>query len=72
MDGNELRPVANNKSEWARRVRELRDEQGYQILTHTDRDDLKPGQYVMISAERKEAAERAISKETRIVPRRVV
>ena len=65
MDGNELRPVANNKSEWTRRVRELRDEQGYQILTHTDRDDLKPGQYVMISAERKEAAERAISKETR-------
>ncbi len=65
MDGDELRPVANNKSEWGRRVRELRDEQGYQILTHTDRADLKPGQYVMISAERKEAAERAISKETR-------
>jgi len=65
MDGNELRPVANNKSEWGRRVRELRDEQGYQILTHSDRADLKPGQYVMISAERKEASERAISKETR-------
>ena len=44
---------------------ELRDEQGYQILTDTDRADLKPGQYVMISAERKEASERAISKETR-------
>ncbi|HQT87630.1 MAG TPA: HNH endonuclease [Acidiphilium sp.] len=65
MDGDELRPVANNRSEWARRVRELRDEQGYQILSHTDRADLKPGQYVMISPERKEAAERAISKETR-------
>jgi hypothetical protein len=65
MDGNELRPVANNKSEWARRVRELRDEQGYQILTHSDRADLKPGQYVMVSDERKEASERAISKDTR-------
>jgi hypothetical protein len=65
MDGSELRPVANNASEWGRRVRELRDEQGYQILTHSDRADLKPGQYVMVSPERKEAAERAISKETR-------
>jgi 5-methylcytosine-specific restriction endonuclease McrA len=65
MDGNELRPVANNKSEWARRIRELRDEQGYQILTHSDRVDLKPGQYIMTSDERKVAAERAISKETR-------
>lgn len=65
MGSEELRGVANNASEWARRTRELRDEQGYQILTHTDRADLKPGQYVMISAERKEATERAISKETR-------
>ncbi len=65
MDGDELRPIALNKSEWARRVRELRDEQGYQILTHSDRSDLKPGQYMMISPERVEAAERAISKETR-------
>ena len=65
MDGDELRPIANNRSEWARRIRELRDEQGYQILTHSDRADLNPGQYVMISPERKEAAERAISKETR-------
>ncbi len=65
MDGAELRPVANNTSEWARRVRELRDELGYQILTHTDRSDLRPGQYVMVSAERKIAAGRGISKETR-------
>lgn len=65
MDGDELRPVANNASEWGRRIRELRDEQGYQILTHTDRADLRPGQYVMVSTERKEASERAISKETR-------
>ena len=42
MDSNELREVADNQSEWARRVRELRTEQGYQILTHNDRSDLKP------------------------------
>lgn len=65
MDGDELRRIANNRSEWARRTRELRDEYGYQILTHTDRADLRPGQYVMISAERKKASERSISKETR-------
>jgi hypothetical protein len=64
VKGPELAPVAG-ASEWGRRVRELRDEQGYQILTHNDRADLKPGQYVMISAERREAGERAISKETR-------
>ena len=64
MDSEELAPVAG-ASEWGRRVRELRDEQGYQILTHNDRADLRPGQYVMISAERREAGERAISKETR-------
>ena len=45
MDSEELRQVANNQSEWARRVRELRNEEGYQILTHNDRSDLKPGQY---------------------------
>ena len=65
MDGDELRPIAQHASEWGRRVRELRDELGYQILTHTDRADLKPGQYVLMSAERRQASERAISKETR-------
>ena len=65
MEGSELRPIANHKSEWARRIRELRDELGYQILTHADRADLKPGQYLMVSPERNTSSERAISKETR-------
>ena len=64
MDSDELREVSG-QSEWARRVRELRDELGYQILTHNDRVDLKPGQYVLIASERLEAQERTISKETR-------
>ena len=43
MDSDELRVVANNQSEWARRVRELRTEEGFLILTHNDRSELKPG-----------------------------
>jgi hypothetical protein len=31
MDSDELRAVADNQSEWARRVRELRTEEGFQI-----------------------------------------
>ena len=65
MDGDELRPVSGNISEWARRVRELRTEEGYQILTHNDRSDLKPGQYLLETAKPEPAFERSISKETR-------
>lgn len=34
-------------SEWARRVRELRDEESWPIITHNDSAALKPGQYVL-------------------------
>ena len=47
MDSDELRAVADNQSEWARGVRELRTEEGYLILTHNDRSELKPGQYLL-------------------------
>lgn len=43
MDSEELRVVVDNQSEWARRIRELRTEEGYLILTHNDRSELKPG-----------------------------
>ena len=65
MDSDELRSVADNQSEWARRVRELRTEEGYLILTHNDRSELKPGQYLLETAKPQPAFERAISKETR-------
>ena len=65
MDSVELRAVAENQSEWARRVRELRTEEGYLILTHNDRSELKPGQYLLETAKPQPAFERAISKETR-------
>lgn len=35
-------------SEWARRVRELREDEGWKILTHNDRADLKPGEYLLV------------------------
>lgn len=65
MDSEELRAVAENQSEWARRVRELRTEEGYQILTHNDRSELKPGQYLLENPKPMPAFERAISRETR-------
>lgn len=65
MDSTELREVAGGISEWARRVRELRTEEGYLILTHNDRADLKPGQYLLESAKPQPAFAREISKETR-------
>lgn len=65
MDSDELRDVAGGITEWARRVRELRTEEGYQIQTHNDRNDLKPGQYILTTPKPQPAFERAISKETR-------
>jgi len=65
MTSDELREVSGNQSEWARRVRELRTEEGFQILTHNDRSELKPGQYLLETPKPEPAFERAISKETR-------
>jgi len=50
VHGDELRYVAKGKSEWGRRVRELRTEDGWQVHTHWNgRPDLKPGVYVLES-----------------------
>ena len=64
LDSDTLQEVAG-VSEWARRIRELRNEEGYQILTHNDRSDLKPGQYRLEDASPQPAFAREISKETR-------
>ena len=64
LTSEELSKVAQ-ASEWARRVRELRDEEGYRILTHNDRNDLKPGQYLLIDPKPIQATVRAMSKEIR-------
>lgn len=64
MNSEELRTVAGT-SEWGRRMRELRTEEGYQILTHNDRSDLKPGEYLLEDAKPLPAFSRNLSKELR-------
>ncbi len=65
IDGKEIQKASGWASESKRRVRELRDEDGYQILTNKDRADLKQGQYLMQTTKRRPAFSRGISKETR-------
>jgi hypothetical protein len=65
MESDELREASGNASEWGRRIRELRTEEGYQILTNNDRSDLRPGQYLLLNPKPLPAFERGISKETR-------
>ena len=60
-----LKEVSGGKSEWARRVRELRNEDGMNIVTHNDRSELKPGQYILVDLKPMPSFERGISKETR-------
>jgi len=64
VDSDTLRQIAG-ASEWARRVRELRNEEGMNIVTHNDRSELKPGQYLLVDLKPLPAFERDISKETR-------
>jgi hypothetical protein len=48
VTSTQLRDAAGpGVSEWARRVRELRDEEGWPILTNHDLASLAPGQYLM-------------------------
>ncbi len=65
MHANELRAVAGGITEWARRVRELRNEEGFLILTHNDRAELKPGEYLLETAKPVPSFKRDISKEVR-------
>ena len=42
--------VGPEVTEWARRLRELRSDEGWKISSHHDRADLKPGQYILEEA----------------------
>lgn len=64
LNSDTLREVAGT-SEWGRRVRELRNEEGMNIVTHNDRSELKPGEYLLLSLKPIPSFEREISKETR-------
>lgn len=65
LTSDDLREASGNISQWARRVRELRNEEGYLILTHNDRTDLKPGEYLLEEAKPQPAFSRHLSKELR-------
>lgn len=61
VTGEELRYVAGNKSEWARRVRELRTEEGWRITTKTTgRPSLPVGVYVLETADQAPPQDRHI------------
>jgi len=65
LESRSIQAASGGAVEWARRVRELRDEEGYKILSNKDRADLKPGQYLLETTHRTPAFKRGISKETR-------
>lgn len=65
LESRDIQAASGGAVEWARRVRELRNEEGYQILSHKDRADLKPNQYLLETTKRLPAFKREISKETR-------
>lgn len=65
LDSREIQRASGWAAEWARRVRELRNEEGYQILSHKDWVGLKPGQYLLETTIRVPGFKRGISKEVR-------
>lgn len=66
VTGEELRYVANDKTEWARRVRELRTEFGWPVVTkYTGRPDLPVGAYVLEQDRQSPAHDRKIEDSVR-------
>ena len=47
IESHELQEAADGAVQYSRRLRELRDEEGWPILSHNDSADLKPGQYML-------------------------
>lgn len=64
VDSDTLRTVGGI-SEWARRVRELRNLEGMNIHTHNDDSSLKPGQYKLVDLNRLPVIAAGVSKEMR-------
>lgn len=61
---SKLRRVAGI-SDYQRRIRELRNEEGLQILTHNDRADLHPGEYMLVSPKPKPRLAQGITADQR-------
>lgn len=49
VTAGQIREASGNVSEWARRLRELRDEGGWPIRSHNDDGSLRPGEYRLAS-----------------------
>lgn len=47
IESHELLEASGNAMQYSRRLRELRDEEGWKILSHNDTASLKPGQYLL-------------------------
>jgi HNH endonuclease len=47
IESHELYDASGNAGQYGRRTRELREQEGWPILTHNDSADLKPGQYLL-------------------------
>lgn len=68
VTGEELRYVANDKSEWARRVRELRTEEGWPVVTRTSGlPDLAVGMYVLTDDRQAPSHDRRIPDDIRFL-----
>jgi hypothetical protein len=57
---HEIAEVAGIR-DYQRRIRELRDLEGFQIKSHNDRPDLKPGEYILETLDKVPAFEHGIS-----------
>ena len=47
IESHELQDAADGAVQYSRRLRELREQEGWPILTHNDSAELKPGQYLL-------------------------
>lgn len=47
IESHEIQAAADGAVQYSRRLRELRDQEGWPILSHHDSIDLKPGQYLL-------------------------
>lgn len=66
ISGEELRYIAQNKTEWARRVRELRTEEGWPVLTKTTgMPELPVGIYVFACNRQSPKEDRAVKDDLR-------
>ena len=47
IESHEIQAAADGAVQYSRRLRELREQEGWPILSHLDSTDLKPGQYLL-------------------------